>query len=57
MGSFGDWIKKAVSTAGVAHAKKKMPMVKEVIDNPENLKLEVYFEHDEIVVKVKKRTK
>lgn len=40
---------------GVNKAKRKSSILKEVIDNPENVKLEAYIEGDEIVVKIKRK--
>jgi hypothetical protein len=38
---------------GVTVAKRMSPVIKEAIDNPENLKFEGYIEGDEIVVRIK----
>ena len=40
---------------GIKKVKKKSSILKEVIDNPENVKLEAYIEGDEIVVKIKRK--
>ena len=50
-----NWITEAVGKIGLAVVKQKSPILKEVIDNPENLKIEAYFERDEIIVTIKKR--
>lgn len=42
---------------GIAKAKRKSSILKAVLDNPEDIKLEAYIEDDEIVVKIKKREK
>lgn len=34
---------------------KKEPLLKNVINNPEEFKLEAYVENDEIIVKIKRR--
>lgn len=49
------WIGDSVGKTGLNRLKKRSPIVKEVVDNPENLKLELYIEGDEIVVKIKKK--
>ena len=38
---------------GLAIAKQMSPVIKEAIDNPENLKFEGYIEKDELVIRVK----
>lgn len=40
---------------GVKKAKKKSSILKELIDNPENVKLEIYIEGEELILKVKKK--
>ena len=49
-----NWITETVGRAGIAIIKQRSPILKEVFDNPENLKIEAHFERDEIVVKIKK---
>ena len=38
---------------GLAIARRMSPVLKEAIDNPENLKFEGYIEKDELIIKVK----
>lgn len=38
---------------GMAIAKRMSPVIKEAIDNPENLKFEGYISGDEFIIKVK----
>ena len=38
---------------GMAIARRMSPVIKEAIDNPENLKFEGYISGDEIIIKVK----
>lgn len=40
---------------GIKRAKKKSSILKELIDNPENVKLEVYIEGEELILKVKRK--
>lgn len=49
------WITNLITKCGVATVKRKSPILKEVFDNPENLKLEAYIEGEEIVVRIKKK--
>jgi sporulation-control protein spo0M len=46
---------KMVTKIGIGIAKKMSPVIKEAIDNPENLKFEGYIKGDEIIVKIKIR--
>jgi hypothetical protein len=47
--------KKVGFKLGVNKAKRKSQILKELIDNPEGVKLEAYIEGDEIIVKIKKK--
>lgn len=38
---------------GLVIAKRMSPVIKEALDNPENLKFEGYIEKDELIIKVK----
>lgn len=38
---------------GLAIAKRMSPVIKEALDNPENLKFEGYIKKDELIIKVK----
>ena len=38
---------------GVSIVKRMSPVIKEAIDNPENLKFEGYIEGDELIVRIK----
>lgn len=40
---------------GIKRTKKKSSIIKELIDNPENVKLEVYIEGEELILKVKRK--
>ena len=44
---------KLTAKVGIAIAKRMSPVIKEAIDNPENLKFEGYIEKDELIIKVK----
>jgi PII-like signaling protein len=52
---FKDWIKETFGKIGLATLKRNSPIVKEVVDNRENVKLELYIEGDEIIFKLKKK--
>lgn len=52
-----DWFKKIVINVGIKKVKRKSSILKTVLDNPEDIKLEAYIEGDEIVVKIKRREK
>ena len=41
---------------GLGGGDKKPSMIKDVMDNPEDYKLEAYIEGGEIIVRIKKRT-
>lgn len=55
--SIKSWFKRLMMNLGITKVKKKSSILKEVLDNPDNIKLEAYIENDEIVVKIKKREK
>lgn len=38
---------------GIAIAKRMSPVIKEALDNPENLKFEGYINKDELIIKIK----
>lgn len=44
---------KMVTKIGISVARKMSPVIREAIDNPENLKFEGYIKGDEIIVKIK----
>ena len=50
-----EYFKGLVIKTGLNKAKKKSSILKEVFDNPENIKLEAYIEGEEIIVKLKKK--
>lgn len=50
-----DCIDKFTVKVGLAIAKKISPVIKDAIDNPENLKFEGHLEGDEIVVRIKRK--
>ena len=50
-----NWFKNLISKIGLATIKRRCPILKEVFDHPENVKLEAYVENDEIIIKVKKK--
>ena len=49
-----EWITNTVGNAGLSILKSKSPIIKEVLENPENLKIEAYIKGEEIVVTIKK---
>ena len=53
MKKFRKWIDKMATKIGISIAKNASPVIKEAIDNPQNLKFEGYIEGDEIVVRIK----
>ena len=46
-------IEKLSVKVGLAIAKRMSPVIKDAIDNPENLKFEGYISGDEVVIKIK----
>jgi hypothetical protein len=44
---------KLAMKVGITIAKRMSPVIKEAVDNPENLKFEGYIEGDEIIVRIK----
>lgn len=48
-----NWFESIVYKVGISKAKKKSPILKEVFENPDNLKLEASIEGSEIVIKIK----
>ena len=50
-----DWMNKVTVKVGMEIAKKISPVIKDAIDNPENLKFEGHLEGDEIVVRIKRK--
>lgn len=55
--SIKGYFKRLMIKTGIKKAKKKSSILKDLLDNPENIKLEAYIEDEEIVVKIKKREK
>ena len=55
--SIKKWFKSLMIKFGIRKVKRKSSILKEVLDNPENIKLEAYIEGEEIIVKIKKREK
>lgn len=51
--SIKNWFDKTVTKIGISIAKRMSPVIKEAIDNPENLKFEGYIEGNEIIVRIK----
>lgn len=49
------WVTETTEKMGMAAIKRRVPVLKELLETPENLKLEAYIENDEIVVKLKKK--
>lgn len=47
------FFEKVATKVGIGIAKRMSPVIKEAIDNPENLKFEGYIEGDEIIVRIK----
>lgn len=52
---FKKWFKNLMIKAGIKKAKRKSSILKEVLDNPDGIRLEAYIEGEEIIVKIKKR--
>ncbi len=52
---FKAWVNEVIYKVGMSKAKKKAPILKDVFENPEMLKLEATIEGNEIVVRIKKR--
>ena len=44
---------KLATKIGLTIARRMSPVIKEALDNPENLKFEGYIEKDELIIKVK----
>lgn len=51
--SIKNCIDKMVTKIGISIARKMSPVIREAMDNPENLKFEGYIKGDEIIVKIK----
>lgn len=41
--------------AGISIIKMRSPILKEIFDNPENVKVVSYVEDDEVIIRIKKR--
>lgn len=52
---FKEWLRDAIGKVGLNTLKRNSPIVREVVDNPENVKIELYIERDEIILKLKKK--
>lgn len=52
---FKKWFNELMIRIGINKTKRKSPILKELIDNPENVKLEAYLEGDELIVKIKRK--
>lgn len=50
-----DILNKILSKVAIKRMTKKPSLIKEVMDKPEEFKLEAFIENDEIVVKIKRR--
>lgn len=49
------WFNNVIYSVGMAKAKKRAPILKDIFENPDTLKLEATIEGDEIVVKIKRK--
>ena len=49
------WFTELVVKIGFAKPKRKSTILKDLMDNPESVKLEAYIEGEEIIVRVKKK--
>ena len=50
-----DILNKILSKISIKKTVKKPSLIKEVMDKPEEFKLEAFIENDEIVVKIKRK--
>ena len=50
-----EFINKGVTKIGIKTVKRKNPFLKNLIDNPEDFKLEAFIEGEELIFKVKKK--
>lgn len=48
-------LNKVLSKVTLKHKKKKPNLIKNVIDKPEEFKLEAFIENEEIIIKIKRR--
>lgn len=47
------WIEKLTTEIGFAIVKRLSPVLRDAIENPENLKFEGYIDGDEVVIRIK----
>lgn len=57
MNTIKTWIENIIYKIGLTKMKRKSPILKEVMENPENVKLVAYIKGDEIVVRIQRRRK
>lgn len=50
------WLTDKVVEVAINNIKKKSPILKQVLENPEGLMAEISIENDEILVKIKRKT-
>lgn len=55
IGKIKEKITNLIVNAGLSTIKRRSPILKEVLENPEGLKVEAYMEKDEIIVHIKKK--
>ena len=55
MKKFKEMIADSIAKTLVFAIKRKSTILKEIIDNPENIKIEATIEGDEIIMKIKKK--
>ena len=48
-------LNKLLSKISIKKTEKKPSMIKEVMDKPEEFKLEAFIENDEIIIKIKRK--
>ena len=53
--SIKNGFKNMLIKVGIKKVKRKSSILKELLDNPENVKLEAYIENDELIVKIRKK--
>lgn len=49
------WFTELMVKFGIGKAKHNSTILKDLIDNPESVKLEAYIEGEEIIVKIRKK--
>ena len=52
---FKAWINRLMVRLGISRAKKRSEVLKKLIDDPENFKIEAYIEDDELIIRVREK--